>query len=114
MTTFADEFTSAIIETYTDPAKWDRFSHRVLGTGYNQASNQALRTAFATQVNSIEWTQNNIDESVMFPVDPGYGRNDAIASIGNVVFGRGLAGAIELSSGKCERKFPISLECLEI
>ena len=106
VTTFADEFTSAIIETYTDPAKWDRFSHRVLGTGYNQASNQALRTAFATQVNSIEWTQNNIDESVMFPVDPGYGRNDAIASIGNVVFGRGLQEPSNYHPANANVSFP--------
>lgn len=90
VTAFANAITASIVQTYNDPAKWDRFSHRVLGTNYNQTTNQALQTSFSSQVNGIEWVQNNTNSAAIFPVTPGYGRNDAIASIGNNVFGKDL------------------------
>jgi cytochrome c5 len=90
VTGFANTLTASILDTYNDPAKWDRFSHRVLGANFNATTNQQLRTSFYSQVSSIEWVQNNTDSAAIFPVTPGYGRNDAIASIGNNVFGKDL------------------------
>ena len=90
VTAFGNALTKSILETYNDPTKWDRFSHRVLGANYNATSNQQLRTSFYSQVSSIEWEQNNIDSATIYPVPGGFGRNDAIASIGNNVFGKDL------------------------
>ena len=80
VTSFVDALSSSIMQTYSNEEKWDRFSRRVLGNAYNKSSNEKLRTAFSAQVSNIEWTQNSVDSSTIYPVVAGYGRNDAIAS----------------------------------
>ena len=87
---FESDISNSIVQTYNDPAKWLRFSRRVLGAGFNTSSDEQLRTQFSAQVNKIMWAKNNVNPAVIYPVTAGYGRTDAIGDIGNNVFGADL------------------------
>jgi len=106
VTALADALQNSILNTYNDPAKWDRFSHRVLGANYNASSNQQLQSAFYSQVNSINWVMSNTNSAAIYPVNPGFGRNDAIASIGNNVFGRDLRDPSNYHVANANVSFP--------
>ena len=84
---------AAVLTTYNDPAKWERFSRRVLADAHNPDTSQQLRTAFHMQVEPIAWVRENVDLKWLNPVRAGYGRMDAATNIGNTLFAIGLRDA---------------------
>ena len=84
--TFGSQLQLSMIETYHDPDKWDRFARNVLKNKYNDSSEKSLRLAFGNSVKNAEWELDQSETLHLTPVPGGYGRNDAIDTIGNKVF----------------------------
>ncbi len=76
----------ATIETYINPAKWDRFADRVAGPGDDKAREQ-LRKDVREFIGNIIAFVRGPGALSLYPVEEGRGRTDAVARIGNVVFG---------------------------
>ena len=85
-TTFDSQIQLSMIETYHNREKWNRFAHNVLEKKYNVASEKSLREAFGDSVKNVEWVKYQNESLGLSPVPGGYGRNDAVGSIGNRIF----------------------------
>lgn len=83
---FSDELVAALQATVGDDAKFDRFAHKVLGSGYDAASAQQLRQDVRTATNALAERQR-----ANKPKHPyGFARLDAFGAILNQVLGTDL------------------------
>ncbi len=88
---FLPTMIASLLATTTNPLKFNRFAHRVLGPGYDGGKWTLYRELWA--VNStfagIAWNEN-LWPHRLFPTREGFGRTDALARIGNTVFAENL------------------------
>jgi type VI secretion system (T6SS) phospholipase Tle1-like effector/processive rubber oxygenase RoxA-like protein len=94
----------AVTWTYYDPLRFRRFAHRVLGPDPSPADQKLLRTALKYYLDTAfaELKANR----KLFPTPEGYGRTDALARIGNFVFGTELDNRKNLIKGDAPVNFP--------
>ena len=101
---FTEALGLAITWTYYDPLRFHRFADRVLGPDHPHADQVLLRKALKyyldTSFTEFKATQH------LFPTPEGYGRTDALARIGNFVFGTELNNNRNLVVGDGPVNFP--------
>lgn len=101
---FTEALGLAVTWTYYDPSRFRRFAHRVLGPNPPHADQVLLREALkyylATSFTEFKETAG------LYPTEEGYGRTDALARIGNLVFGTGLNNTKNLVVGNGPVNFP--------
>jgi uncharacterized protein (DUF2235 family) len=101
---FTEALGLAITWTYYDPLRFHRFADRVLGPNHPHADQVLLRKALKyyldTSFAEFKATQH------LFPTPEGYGRTDALARIGNFVFGTELNNNKNLVVGDGPVNFP--------
>lgn len=91
---FQTELGLAMFETLVNPLKFHRFAQRVLGPGRNTFANQArLWRDMASVSGELVRVFRGSSNSRLYPTQEGYGRTDALARIGNVVFGDHISSA---------------------
>jgi hypothetical protein len=94
----------AVTWTYYDPVRFHRFSNRVLGPNHSRADRVLLRRALKYYLDS-SFTEFKANRH-LFPTPEGYGRTDALARIGNFVFGTELNNNKNLAVGDGPVNFP--------
>jgi hypothetical protein len=104
--TFGSQLQLSMIETYHDPDKWNRFARKVLKNKYNDSSEKSLRLAFGNSVKNAEWELDKSETLHLTPVPGGYGRNDAIDTIGNKVFASDLQDPANFHVADANVSFP--------
>lgn len=88
---FVPTMIAAMVSTYANPFKFERFAKNVLKNDYNQDSKTALNDRFgAVIINFLKQGYNDISKG-LYPLEEGFGRTDALTRIGNTVFGDNLA-----------------------
>ncbi len=101
---FTEALGLAITWTYYDPLRFRRFADRVLGSNHPHADQVLLRKALKyyldTSFAEFKATRH------LFPTPEGYGRTDALARIGNFVFGTELNNNKNLVVGDGPVNFP--------
>ena len=76
----------SMTSTLVNPIKFNRFAHKVLGDAYEQGKG-TLRKEFASVLMTLLQQARSDATHKLYPTDEGFGRTDALARIGNVVFG---------------------------
>jgi uncharacterized protein (DUF2235 family) len=101
---FNYSLTIAATLTYYEPWRFRRFAHRVLGPNPPTADVALLRKALKYFLGrgSTEFKANFL----LFPTPEGYGRTDALARIGNFVFGTELNNDKNYVKGDGPVNFP--------
>lgn len=94
----------ALVWTYYDPARFCRFARSVLGPNPPSVAKAQLRKALKNYL-STAWPEVK-EELTHFPTDEGYGRTDALARIGNFVFGTELNNKNNYAKGTGPVNFP--------
>ena len=85
---FTEALGLAITWTYYDPLRFRRFAHAILGPDPSTADEAILRKALKYYLDtSFTEFKSTLH---LFPTPEGYGRTDALARIGNFVFGTEL------------------------
>jgi len=101
---FTEALGLAVTWTYYDPIRFRRFANRVLGPDQPSADRVLLRKALKyyldTSFAEFKATRH------LFPTPEGYGRTDALARIGNFVFGTELNNNKNLAVGDGPVNFP--------
>jgi hypothetical protein len=94
----------AVTWTYYDPLRFRRFAHKVLGPDPSPADEKLLRIALKYYLDTaFAELKANLP---LFPTPEGYGRTDALARIGNFVFGTELDNRKNLIKGDAPVNFP--------
>jgi mono/diheme cytochrome c family protein len=101
---FNYSLTGAVFLTYHNPWRFYRFAHRVLGPNPPHTDVVLLRKAlkYFLDTGSTEFKANFL----LFPTPEGYGRTDALARIGNFVFGTELDNEKNYVKGDGPVNFP--------
>ncbi len=101
---FTEALGLAVTWTYYDRLRFRRFTHRVLGPNPTPADQVLLRKALKYYLDtSFTEFKANLP---LFPTPEGYGRTDALARIGNFVFGTELNNRKNLAVGDGPVNFP--------
>jgi len=90
--------------TYYDPLRFRRFANRVLGPDHPHADEVLLRNAVKYYLDTS--FQEFKTTARLFPTEEGYGRTDALARIGNFVFGTELNNRKNLVAGDGPVNYP--------
>ena len=102
---FLITLTTSMLATALDPVKFDRFSRRVLGAGYPEGKSE-----LHSQLSSVGFNLFGIGMYEKWhglsPTQEGYGRTDALARIGNTVFGENLGVAKNYKVGNAPVSYP--------
>ncbi len=85
---FITTLAAAALETYINPAKWNRFVDRVAGTDTDKRDR--LRSEFGQFLSGLWTFVRGVGAPRWYPTTEGRGRTDAVGRIANVVFGRDL------------------------
>jgi uncharacterized protein (DUF2235 family) len=101
---FSEALTFAVFWTYYDPWRFHRFAKRVLGPVHTHADQVLLRNALKYYIDTT-YAEVKANKK-LFPVDEGYGRTDALARIGNFVFGTELNNTKNMRCGTGAVNFP--------
>jgi uncharacterized protein (DUF2235 family) len=101
---FNYSLSGAVFLTYHNPWRFRRFAHRVLGPNPPHSDVVLLRKAlkYYLDTGSTEFKANFL----LFPTPEGYGRTDALARIGNFVFGTELNNQRNYVKGYGPVNFP--------
>ena len=101
---FTEALGLSITWTYYDPLRFHRFAKRVLGPDHSHADavllKRALKYYLDTSFTEFKSTMH------LFPTPEGYGRTDALARIGNFVFGTELNNNKNLQVGNGPVNYP--------
>ncbi|MEY3218803.1 MAG: hypothetical protein RIT27_160 [Pseudomonadota bacterium] len=89
---FQTAFGFAMLLTYYDPLRFDRFAKNVLGAKYSAQNKTNLKTEFYQTLQNV-LKAAKLDEEIPPLTEEGFGRLDALNRIGNYVF------AVELYKG---------------
>jgi uncharacterized protein (DUF2235 family) len=101
---FSEALAFAVVWTYYDPCRFHRFANRVLGPAHTPADETLLRNALKYY---LDTTYAEVKANLnLFPTDEGYGRTDALARIGNFVFGTELNNRKNMVVGTGPVNFP--------
>ncbi|MBL4940831.1 MAG: hypothetical protein JKY81_04120 [Colwellia sp.] len=88
---FVPTMIAAMVSTYGNPFKFERFAKNVLHTDYNDHAKAVLKDKFGTVLmNFLKQGYNDVSKG-LYPLEEGFGRTDALTRIGNTVFGDNLA-----------------------
>jgi hypothetical protein len=101
---FTEALGLAVTWTYYDPARFNRFANRVLGPDHSHTDQVLLRRALKYYLDT-SFTEFKATRH-LFPTPEGYGRTDALARIGNFVFGTELNNSKNLVVGDGPVNFP--------
>jgi len=101
---FTEALGLAVTWTYYDPLRFHRFTNRVLGPDHSDADQALLRHALKYYLDT-SFTEFKANRH-LFPTPEGYGRTDALARIGNFVFGTELNNNKNLVIGDGPVNFP--------
>jgi uncharacterized protein (DUF2235 family) len=101
---FSEALAFAVAWTYYDPCRFHRFAKRVLGPVHAHADEVLLRQALKYYLDTTY--AEVIANLKLFPTDEGYGRTDALARIGNFVFGTELNNRKNMAVGNGPVNFP--------
>jgi uncharacterized protein (DUF2235 family) len=101
---FTEAVGLAITWTYYDPLRFRRFTNRVLGPDHSSADRVLLRKALKYYLDT-SFTEFKATRH-LFPTAEGYGRTDALARIGNFVFGTELNNNKNLVVGDGPVNYP--------
>jgi uncharacterized protein (DUF2235 family) len=101
---FSEALAFAVIWTYYDPGRFHRFAKRVLGPVHTHADEVLLGQALKYYLDTT-WAEIKANRK-LFPTDEGYGRTDALARIGNFVFGTELNNRKNMAVGDGPVNFP--------
>ena len=101
---FTEAVGLAVTWTYYDPVRFRRFANRVLGPNHSHADQVLLRNALKYYLDT-SFTEFKATLH-LFPTPEGYGRTDALARIGNFVFGTELNNDKNLRVGDGPVNFP--------
>jgi uncharacterized protein (DUF2235 family) len=101
---FTEALGFAVTWTYYDPFRFRRFAYRVLGPNHSHADRVVLRQALKYYLDT-SFTEFKANRH-LFPTPEGYGRTDALARIGNFVFGTELNNNKNLVVGDGPVNFP--------
>jgi hypothetical protein len=89
---FLPTLVASLISTIGNPSKFDRFARKVLGANYPNGRYQLFSDVRGVTGHLVAIAANeNKPWHKLFPTREGYGRTDALARIGNTVFGYNLA-----------------------
>jgi hypothetical protein len=101
---FTEALGLAVTWTYYDPLRFSRFADRVLGPNHPHADQARLRQALKYY---LDTTFTEFKSTLhLFPTPEGYGRTDAMARIGNFVFGTELNNNKNLAVGNGPVNYP--------
>jgi mono/diheme cytochrome c family protein len=101
---FTEALGLAVTWTYYDPLRFHRFAARVLGPNHPHADQVRLRQALKYY---LDTTFTEVKSTLpLFPTPEGYGRTDALARIGNFVFGTELNNNKNLIVGNAPVNYP--------
>ncbi len=101
---FTEALGLAVTWTYYDPMRFHRFADRVLGPDHPHADQVRLRQALKYY---LDTTFTELKSTIhLFPTPEGYGRTDALARIGNFVFGTELNNNKNLAVGNGPVNYP--------
>jgi hypothetical protein len=101
---FTEALGLAVTWTYYDPLRFHRFAGRVLGPNHPHADQVRLRQALKYY---LDTTFTEFKATLhLFPTPEGYGRTDALARIGNFVFGTELNNNKNLIAGNAPVNYP--------
>ena len=89
---FGPTLVASLAATLINPAKFDRFAKKVIGTRYPQGK-WALREDLAETIQAFATQGQNSPLRHLYPVQEGFGRTDALGRIANTVFGDHLMAA---------------------
>jgi len=101
---FTEAMGLAITWTYYDPLRFRRFADRVLGPDHASADSDRLREDMQYYLNTSLAEFRSTRH--LFPTPEGYGRTDALARIGNFVFGTELNNNKNLTVGDGPVNYP--------
>jgi hypothetical protein len=101
---FTEALGLAVTWTYYDPARFHRFARNVLGPNHSRADRVLLRRTLKYYLDT-SFTEVKANRH-LFPTPEGYGRTDALARIGNFVFGTELNNNKNLVKGDGPVNFP--------
>ena len=101
---FTEALGLAVTWTYYDPVRFHRFANKVLGPDHSHADQVLLRRALKYYLDT-SFTEFKATRH-LFPTPEGYGRTDALARIGNFVFGTELNNSKNLVVGDGPVNFP--------
>lgn len=101
---FTEALGLAITWTYYDPLRFRRFADRVLGPDHSHADQVLLKRALKYYLDT-SFTEFKATLH-LFPTPEGYGRTDALARIGNFVFGTELNNNKNLKVGDGPVNYP--------
>jgi len=101
---FTEALGLAVTWTYYDPLRFHRFANHVLGPDHPHADQVRLRQALKYY---LDTTFTEVKATIaLFPTEEGYGRTDALARIGNFVFGTELNNKKNLVVGNGPVNYP--------
>jgi hypothetical protein len=101
---FTEALGLAVTWTYYDPPRFHRFAKRVLGPNHSRADRVRLRQALKYY---LDTSFTELKATIpLFPTPEGYGRTDALARIGNFVFGTELNSKRNLVVGDGPVNYP--------
>jgi mono/diheme cytochrome c family protein len=93
LASFQTELGYAVGFTDKIPGRFDRFARAVLGDNASSADKQKLRQDFEAFLDAGLAEKNAADAGKLYAAAGGFGRTDALARIGNYVFGTELDNA---------------------
>lgn len=89
----------SMTSTLVNPIKFNRFARKVLGEAYESGRGRLRRELTTVLVAMIRQARSDRTHK-LYPTEEGFGRTDALARIGNVVFGQDIAPAnLKVGSG---------------
>ncbi|MFD2167803.1 di-heme-cytochrome C peroxidase [Thalassotalea euphylliae] len=88
---FVPTLVASMASTYLNPFKFNRFARKVLGDEATSEAKSALKESFGNVLWAFVKQGYNDSSKHLYPVEEGFGRTDALARIGNTVFGDNLA-----------------------
>ncbi|WP_448569621.1 di-heme-cytochrome C peroxidase [Thalassotalea ganghwensis] len=88
---FVPTMIASMASTYLNPFKFDRFAQNVLAEAYDSENKSQLRKKFGMVLMRFLSQGFNDKSKGLYPIEEGFGRTDALARIGNTVFGDNLA-----------------------
>lgn len=83
---FLPVLVGSMASTYLNPIKFNRFARKVLGDRYDEGKGQ-LRDDFGGVLFKLARQAASDQRYHLYPTEEGFGRTDALARIGNTVFG---------------------------
>lgn len=104
LTIFFQQYRAALIETFGNQDKWEKFSATVRHE--TKQSDEALRDQVKKVLNANNWASKELVEVARGSVIGGPGRMDALNGIGNLLFGLALKTASNFHPGSAPVSTP--------